>query len=299
MTIQLTGKIRRLTSVNQSRINRYGGVLFTLVLCVEVLWAQHNKGMTSSDIFTRLDTFTPFSFHGYAGADFEFKGRHAKIVKPHQVADGRPWIWRARFWGHEPQTDQALLARGFHVVYCDVAELFGNDMAVRLWDDFYTFLRRGGLAKKVTLEGMSRGGIYIYNWAAKNPHKVSCVYADAPVLDVKSWPGGQGQSKGSPADWELFKQAYGYTSDEEAKGFKRNPIDLAEAIVKGRYPLLHVVGDADEVVPVAENTTIFEQRIKALGGSILVIHKPGVGHHPHSLADPQPIVDFILTATKK
>ena len=33
------------------------------------------------------------------------------------------------------------------------------------------------------------------------------------------------------------------------------------------------------------------------GGNIQVIHKPGVGHHPHSLTDPGPIVRFILRAT--
>jgi hypothetical protein len=27
-----------------------------------------------------------------------------------------------------------------------------------------------------------------------------------------------------------------------------------------------------------------------------VIHKPNVGHHPHSLNDPEPIVKFILNA---
>ncbi len=33
----------------------------------------------------------------------------------------------------------------------------------------------------------------------------------------------------------------------------------SEKIVKGGYPMLHVVGDADDLVPVAENTAIFEQ----------------------------------------
>jgi hypothetical protein len=59
-----------------------------------------------------------------------------------------------------------------------------------------------------------------------------------------------------------------------------------------------VVGDADEVVPVAENTAILEERYNKLGGKIRVIHKPGIGHHPHSLQDPAPIVDFILSSMK-
>ena len=28
--------------------------------------------------------------------------------------------------------------------------------------------------------------------------------------------------------------------------------------------------------------------------TIRVIHKPGIGHHPHGLDDPTPVVDFIL-----
>jgi hypothetical protein len=58
--------------------------------------------------------------------------------------------------------------------------------------------------------------------------------------------------------------------------------------------LIHVVGDADDVVPPAENAAIVEQRYRALGGTIEVIHKPMCGHHPHGLDDPQPVVDFIL-----
>ena len=40
-----------------------------------------------------------------------------------------------------------------------------------------------------------------------------------------------------------------------------------------------------------------QQKIKAAGGRIEVIHKPLIGHHPRNLPDPQPIVDFILKAT--
>ncbi len=78
----------------------------------------------------------PFNFYGFQGYDFTFRNRNTKIVVPKNVAAGHPWIWRARFWGHEPQADIALLERGFHVVYCDVAELFGNKEALSKWNDF-------------------------------------------------------------------------------------------------------------------------------------------------------------------
>jgi lysophospholipase L1-like esterase len=238
-------------------------------------------------------------FYGFNDYQFKFNGHPAHIVQPKKTAKGNPWIWRARFWGHEPQTDIALLERGYHLVYCDVVELYGNKEAVSIWNDFYTYVRKLGFAKKVVLEGMSRGGVYVYNWAAENPKKVVCVYADNPVLDLKSWPGGRGVGPGSKGDWETFKKDYNISTEEQIVAFKNSPIDKAAAIVKGKYPMLHVCGDADETVPMEENTIPFEKKIKALGGDITVIHKSGAKHHPHSLVNPTPIVDFILKAAKK
>jgi hypothetical protein len=48
-------------------------------------------------------------------------------------------------------------------------------------------------------------------------------------------------------------------------------------------------------VPVSENTAILAERYTSLGGKINVIIKDGVGHHPHSLDDPEPIVNFITS----
>ena len=268
-----------------------------LLLAKRLAAYLQNKTVPDFDIFKKIkQPYKVINFNGYDCAKFTLAGREALIVKPREAAKGQPWIWRARFFGHEAQTDIALLDRGFHVVYIDAVELFGNKEAVNIWDKFYALLREAGLAKKPVLEAMSRGGVYAYNWAAQNPRKVAAVYADAPVLDMLSWPGGKGKGSGSAKDWEKFKKAYGYNTDEETKNFKNNPLDQVAKIVKGRYPMLHVVGDDDDVVPIAENTTLFEQKVKALGGDITVIHKPGVKHHPHSLANPQPIVDFILKA---
>jgi pimeloyl-ACP methyl ester carboxylesterase len=236
------------------------------------------------------------SYYGYQCIRFTFEGREARVTRPKRTARGRPWVWRARFWGHEPQTEIALLERGFHILYCDVAELFGNDQAVGIWNRFSARLVEAGMSDKAALEGFSRGGVYMYRWAVANPRRVLCVYADAPVLDFKSWPGGKGKGHGNPEEWKRFQQDFGLASEDEAMAFKGNPLDLAEQIAAGGYPILHVVGDADETVPADENTAPFERRILASGGTITVIHKPGIGHHPHSLPNPQPIVDFILRA---
>ncbi len=243
------------------------------------------------------DNVSPFNFYGFQGYDFTFQGKNAKVVRPKNAAPDHPWVWRARFWGHEPQTDIALLERGFHVVYCDVAEMFGNDESLSIWDSYYQMLTGAGLAKKSVMEGMSRGGVYIYRWAAKYPERVAAIYADAPVLDLKSWPGGKGQGSGSSKDWETFKNDFGLKSEQEALDFRGNPLDLTDEIAKADFPMLHVVGDADDVVPVSENTEPFEKKILDAGGAIKVIHKPGIGHHPHSVPNPKPIIDFVLMAT--
>lgn len=247
-------------------------------------------------VFT-LSVASAADFHGFNRIDFEVDGRKCILVEPNEANAERLWVWRARFFGHEPQADIALLERGFHVAYCDVGGLFGSPKAVAHWDAFYAEMTgKYRLWHKVALEGMSRGGLIIYNWAAQNPDKVSCIYGDAPVCDFKSWPGGKGTGKGSPGAWKQCLDAYGLT-EEEALEYRGNPIDRLEPLAKAGIPLLHVVGDADDVVPVAENTAILEQRYLELGGSIEVIHKPGVGHHPHSLEDPAPIVAFITKHT--
>lgn len=260
------------------------------------LAVQPEQGVDVVSQFS-LKPVRTFNFHGFKGYAYVHSGVEYYIVEPHQIAQGKPWIWRARFWGHEPQTDIALLEKGFHLTYCNVENLYGSDKAVKRWNAFYKRAVAAGLNKKVALEGMSRGGLIIYNWAAQNKEKVACIYADAPVMDIKSWPMGKGTSVGSEADTQMLLSAYGFSKEEKALAWSKNPIDHAAILSSANIPMLTVVGDADDVVPVAENTDIFAKRLKEHGFQLNIIHKPGVGHHPHSLNNPEPIVRFILQAT--
>lgn len=260
------------------------GTAITAERLYDVVVQQQDKAF---DVFGKINQqFKETNFYSYPCAEFTFDRHDSKVVKPKWSAKGHPWVWRARFWGHEPQTDIALLERGFHIVYCDVAELLGNTEAIGSWNDFYKMLTTAGLGKKAVLEGMSRGGIYIYNWAAANPNKVACTYADNALLDLKYWP-----------DLAILKKDFNLKSAAEIGSLKASPIDKVDQIVKGNFPMLHLSADDDEAVDPSKNTLLFEQKVKALGGSITIIHKPGFKHHPHSLPNPTPIVDFILKAT--
>jgi sialidase-1 len=237
-------------------------------------------------------------WQGYEKRDFVVDGRNAFLIIPKTVATGHPWIWRTEFFGHEPQTDLALLSKGFHVAYIDMQNMYGAPVAIGHMDAMYACVTKEfGLSSKTVLEGFSRGGLFSLNWAAKNPDKVACIYNDAPVCDFRSWPGGKGKANGSPGDWERLKNIYGFKSDDEAVAYTLNPIDHLEPLANAKIPLLHVCGETDDVVPIEENSRLVEERYQKLGGPMVLIAKPHCNHHPHSLKDPTRIVNFVLTHT--
>src|SRR5258708_31642866 len=108
---------------------------------------------------------------------------------------------------------------------------------------------------------------------------------------MRRWGGGKGSGHGEKHCGEEAMKIYDLT-EETAASFKGNPLDHLEPLAKAGIPILAVCGDADKAVPFAENSALLAERYKALGGTIELIVKPGVDHHPHSLKDPQPIVDF-------
>ncbi len=239
------------------------------------------------------------TWHGYTRHNFTLDGCAAWVVEPRRALPGGPWAWCMEFPEAflERGAAPGLLAKGFYYAHISVGNTFGCPAAVKHFNAFYEALTAKGLARKAALIGISRGGLYCYRWAAEDPERVAVIYGDAPVCDFKSWPGGKGKGKGSPPDWAALLPLYGFKTEAEALACRGNPIDVLAPLAKAGVALIHVVGDADDVVPVAENTAILEERYRRLGGTIRVIHKPAVGHHPHGLEDPTPVVEFILEHT--
>lgn len=228
---------------------------------------------------------------GFDSYTFACQGRETIVVCPDQAAKGNPWIWRPAFFGAFPSVDEALLKRGFHVVYYDLTHLYGSPGSVKLGTDFYwNMVRTYGLSDGVTLEGFSRGGLFAFNWAAKNPEKVACIYVDAPVCNVFSWPG---RTPENAELWHGLLKEWGLTEAQMAT-FPGNPIDQLKPLAEAGIPVICVCGDSDKTVPFTDNAAIVRQRYTALGAPFELILKPGVDHHPHSLTDPTPVVDFIL-----
>lgn len=207
---------------------------------------------------------------GFEKVEFTFQDRNAWYVKPQKAIEGNPWIWRAHFPTWHTDMDSILLSRGFHVAYVNTNDMFAHPKAMQVWDAFYDYLvKEKHFAPKVALEGVSRGGLYVYGWAKRNPDKVSCIYAEAPVADPKSWPGGKGKGKGSPKDWEAWKQIFNKT-EEQAASFTDIPLDDLAGLASYKVPIVHVVGLKDEHAPVAENTDLLVKNYLALGGPVSV-----------------------------
>ncbi len=239
---------------------------------------------------------TNSSWHGFEKENFSFDGRAAYIVKPAKAISGNPWIWRAYFPDWHYEMDSILLSRGFHIAYINCNDMYGSPAAMQVWDRFYLHLTTNySFAKKAVLEGVSRGGLYVYNWAKRNPDKVSCIYGEAPVLDIKSWPGGKGKGKGNTETWKQCLTVYSLT-EEAAMNFTDNPIDHLESLAAYKVPLIHVVSTSDSIVPVEENTAILSKRYLRLGGSIQVDtmwdNITANGHH-FTIVSPEKYANYI------
>lgn len=274
--------------------NRYfSTVLFLLVgLLYQDLFAQFD---INSDLVKEKDESLWKGFRRY---DFKYKHRDARLIVPNNPLPGKPWLWRARFPDWHTEADSILISEGFHLAYINTDNQFGSPNAIKIWDDFYDFLTLDlKLQKKVSLMGVSRGGLFIYNWAKKNPEKVASIYAEAPVCDFKSWPAGFGTSKGSLNDWEKLKEEYGFTSDDEAKLYANNPIDNLNALAEAKVPILHMIGLKDKIVPVDENTLPLINKYISLGGNASVVTctqgKQELEGHHFSIETPRTVADFI------
>lgn len=268
-------------------------VLFLLVgLLYQDLFAQFEL---VSDVVKENDESL---WKGFRRHDFKYKQRAARLIVPNNPLPGKPWLWRARFPDWHTETDSILISEGFHLAYINTDNQFGSPNAMNVWDDFYDFLTvELKMQKKVSLMGVSRGGLFIYNWAKENPKKVASIYAEAPVCDFKSWPAGFGASKGSPNDWEKLKEEYGFLSDDDAKLYGNNPIDNLNALAEAKVPILHMIGLQDKIVPVDENTLTLINTYINLGGNASVFTstrgKQELEGHHFPIETPRSVADFI------
>jgi pimeloyl-ACP methyl ester carboxylesterase len=229
-------------------------------------------------------------------------GKAVTVKVPTQAAPGKPWLWVGEFGGHLKKLEDGLVEKGWHVVYVGVSNQFGSARSMATWEKVYAELRtQRGLSAKPALLGISRGGLYINAWARLHPDRVSVLYLDNGVCDIRSWPGGVAlthQSKGSPKDWALYKTEFGYANDDEAKAKSLQPAEgLLPAIKAGAF-LISCHGTADKTVPFEDNAAHVVKLWQDNGGRMKLWAKEGGDHHPHGLPDAAPLIEVLVAEAK-
>lgn len=218
--------------------------------------------------------------------EFEVNGYKAMVLIP-ENPNGK-WIWKTEFFTAFDQAERALFEKGYTRVYYKVSNMYGSVRAVRLMRNFHKELlkRFSFLNEQAILFGFSRGGLYAFNYALYYPESVSKVYLDAPVLNLKSWP-----KKDSKEQKEFFEE---YNLNEGTfERFKDSPIDKLEEFFSYQIPTFIVAGDSDEVVPFIKNGGVMTEKAKEANIGLELILKKGCEHHPHSLEDVAPIIEFV------
>lgn len=76
--------------------------------------------------------------------------------------------------------------------------------------------------------------------------------------------------------------------------YRNHPLDHVKRVAELNIPIILVGGDSDTVVPYDENGMLIERAYQKEGSTIKVIIKENCDHHPHSLEDNSPIIEFIL-----
>ncbi len=235
-------------------------------------------------------------WEGMQAAALMIEGCPVRVAVPAKAAEGRPWALLSG--GPPTNVDRALWEKGFHVVSMDTADEFGSPAAVKNWDAVYAEMTRTyGLAKRVAVEAYGVGGLLAHTWAAANPDKVACIWADAPVLDFRSWPGGTGKGERDETKWAALLEAYGFESEEQALAYERNPVDTVKPFAEAEFPVLHVTGSPGVVAPYKENAGLFRRRYGTMGGERFVGIVKQDDAPERALADPTAIVHFILLHT--
>jgi pimeloyl-ACP methyl ester carboxylesterase len=227
---------------------------------------------------------------------FAVEGCPAFLIRPtgEAVRSPMPWVWYAPVIGH-PNGSHAWMFRqwlekGIGMAGVDVGESSGNLRGRKIYTALWQTLRTSyHMSDQPCLLPQSRGGLMLYNWAAENPTRVTCIAGIYTVCDLRSYPG-----------LDRASGAYGLNAAELAHRLaEHNPIDRLAPLVEARVPIVHVHGDADKVVPLEENSGELIRRYRALGGEARLITVPGKGHQVcPEFFQCQELVDFVIAETR-
>ncbi len=182
------------------------------------------------------------------------------VIVPKTVAPGKPWVFRADAITRDAAIDQALLARGFHIV---IPPLTAQSGAVKTqWNNAYELMTSHGFSKTPVMEGTGTAAGEAYAWAIENPD--ACIVGHNPAL--------------------------------RSLMSKTAPLENLATLAKAGVPLLHVCDKRDPWFN--DQTKVVEQRYNELGGQITVVINEDDARYSLASADQSRVLDFIVGKAK-
>ena len=224
---------------------------------------------------------------------FRFEERDALVVVPEGKANGR-LLWKAEYFGAFPNFEEAMVERGYHLCFITHENRWAPPEEVELSARFLAYVaEQFALEPQCVAVGMSCGGLLSANLSIAHPELVAVMYLDAPVLNLLSMA-GLGEAAYRPEMFREMVAAYGFDRSTVV-AFRESPIDHLDSLLKSRIPLIMLYGNADLTVIYEENGRVLERFYRQHGMPLKVISRSVAGHHPHSLDDPAPIIEFVET----
>lgn len=241
------------------------------------------------------------TFHGFRKETVKIADRDAIIVYPNEGASNGKWMLKTEYFNAFPDTEIKLLEKGYHLAHVPTITRWyvkEDNYAKKVLADYMH--KTLGLSKKCVIVGMSCGGMQGIYFGAEYPECVSCMYLDAPVVDLLSVVFGLGKTASCP-DLPGFQAQFIRDKNMtlvDVISYREHPLDYIPKLVKHRIPAVIVSGDSDTVVCYEENGIFLQKAYEKAGIPHEVYIKKGGDHHPHGLSDNTPIVDFILKYDK-
>lgn len=225
--------------------------------------------------------------------NFTFEGRSAAVFFPSCPSNGKLML-KTEYLTAFPYFEIAMLQRGYTLACVSHPSRWAPDSEVEVTANFVRFVAdEYKLDPKCIMVGMSCGGLLAVRLAEQHPELASVLFLDAPVMNLLSLY-GLGACKHSAV--ACFKaemdKTYGFTPSTVIN-FRKSPIDNMKPLIDNNIPIIMIYGDADDVVIYEENGKLLEDYYKENSGDLKTICIPGRGHHPHSLAEPSPIIEYV------
>ncbi len=215
--------------------------------------------------------------------DFTFEGRDAVVVLPDEANRSGKWLLKTEYFYAFQEMELHFVQRGYALAFVANRDRWGAQIDLEVKRRFCDFvIREFSLEQRCIPVGMSCGGLIGIKFAAKFPDYVSCLYLDAPVVNLLSCPCGLGAGTDIPREnIDVAMRELDMKDMSDMIAYRDHPLDNVPLLIQHRIPVAMCCGDSDTTVLYEENGLLVKQAYESSGVPFKFLLKKGLGHHPH------------------